>query len=69
MLNPDFVAVLLLELPNEPRIPQLRRNAQVLTAAQQRVRLAALAGRWDGFLRKVLALASCLGDEPVSGVR
>jgi hypothetical protein len=63
VLDPNLLAVGLLELADEARVPQLRRDAQVLAAAQQRVRLAALAGRRDRLLGEVLALAARLGDE------
>lgn len=63
VLDPDLVAVRLLEVADEARVPQLRRDAQVLAAPQQRVRLAPLARRRDRLLGKVLALAARLGDE------
>jgi hypothetical protein len=68
VLDPQLAAVGLFELADEARVPQLRRDAQVLAAAQQRVRLAALAGRRDRLLGKVLALAARLGDESGMGM-
>jgi hypothetical protein len=68
MLDPDLLAVLLLELADEARVPELGRDAQVLAAPQQRVGFAPLAGRGDGFFGKVLAFAAGLGDEPSRGV-
>ena len=65
MLDPDLVAVLLLELADEARVPQLRGDAQVLAAPQQRVRLCALARRRYRVLGEVAALAARLGDEAV----
>lgn len=63
MLNPHLVAVLLLEGPEETRVPELRRDAEVLAAAHQGVGLAALAGGRDRVFGKVAALATGLADE------
>jgi hypothetical protein len=65
VLDPDLLAVRLLEVADEARVPQLRRDAQVLAAPQQRVRLAPLARRRDRLFGKVLALAARLGNESV----
>lgn len=65
VLDPDLVRVLLLELADEARVPQLRRDAQVLAASQESIRLAAFAGRGYCFLGEVLAFAAGLGDEAI----
>ena len=66
MLYPHLVAVLLLEIANIDGIPQLRCDTEVLAAAQQRIRLAALTSGGDSVGAKVLALAARLGNEAVA---
>lgn len=51
------------ELADEPRIPELARNAQIFAAAHECVRLAALSGGWDAVGIKVLLFAAGDGDE------
>ena len=63
MLHPNLLGVLLLELADISRVPELRGDAQVLAAAHERVRLAALAGGGDRLLGEVGALAAGLGYE------
>lgn len=63
MLDPDLVAVLLFELADEPRVPELRGDAEVFAAAHEGVGLAALAGGGDVVFAKVLAFSAGLGDE------
>lgn len=62
VLDPDLLGVILLKVANEPGVPQLRADAQVLAAPHQSVGLAALARRGDGLVAKVLALAAGLRD-------
>lgn len=64
VLDPNLLAVLLLEVANVPRVPQLGRHAQVLAATHQRVGLATLAGGgYAVVVAEKLALAAGLGDE------
>lgn len=65
VLDPDLAGVLLLELADEARVPQLRGDAQVLAAPQQGVGLAALAGRRYRLFGEVLAFAARLCDVSV----
>lgn len=63
MLDPDLVTVLLFELADEPRVPELRGDAEVFAAAHEGVGLAALAGGGDVVFAEVLAFSAGLGDE------
>jgi len=63
MFHPNLLGVLLLELTDISRVPELRGDAKVLAAAHERVRLAALAGSGDRLLGEVGALAAGLGYE------
>lgn len=63
VLDPDFPAVLLFEISNESRIPELGSDAEVLAAPHQGVGLATLPSSGDGFFGKVLTFSSGLGDE------
>lgn len=63
VLNPHLVAVLLLEAPDKTRVPELRRNAEVLAAAHQGVRLAPLTGCRDRVFGEIAALAARLADK------
>jgi hypothetical protein len=66
VLHPHLATVVLLEGANPARVPQLRRDAQVLAAPHQRVGLAALAGGGDRLGAEVLALAARVRHEAVS---
>lgn len=68
VLDPHLVAVLLLEGAEEPGVPELRGDPEVLAAAHQRVGLAALAGGRDRVRSKVLAFATGLGDESANNI-
>lgn len=63
MLDPLLLGVLLHELADEARVPQLRGDAQVLAAPHQRVRLAPLGRRRHALLAEVLLLAAGLRYE------
>lgn len=66
MLDPDLRSILLFEVANIPRIPQLARNTQVLATTHQRIALAPLAGSGDAIvIAKELALATGLRNESV----
>jgi hypothetical protein len=57
--------VLLHEATDEARIPQLRRDAQILAAPHQGVRLAPLGRRRDAVLAEVLLLATRLAYKSI----
>lgn len=57
VLDPDLLHVLLLEPLDKGRVPELRRDAQVLAAAHQGVGLAALDGRGELVGAEVVVLA------------
>lgn len=63
VLHPNLLGPLTIELADEPRIPEFRRNAQVLAAAHQRVRFAALGRGGNTVWIKVLLLAARDGHE------
>lgn len=60
MLREHLLAILCLVLPNEPRVPQLARNAQVLAASHESIRFACL--RSGGYARGVKVLLLASGD-------
>lgn len=63
MLYPHLLCQLARKLADKARIPELRRNAQIFTAAHQGVGLAALGGGGDAVGVKVLLFAAGYGDE------
>jgi hypothetical protein len=65
VLHKHFFGMRRLELADPARIPQLARNAQVLAAAHQRVRLAALGRRRDAVRVEVVLLAAGDRDQPI----
>lgn len=66
MLHPHLLDMLLHELPNIPRIPQLRRNTQVLTTPHQRIALAALRRSRNAIWGEVLLLATRNRHQPAA---
>ena len=68
MLHPNLLPVLRYEFPDIPRVPQLTGDAQVFTAAHQRVGFAALGRGGDGLRRKVVHLAARDGHESTNAV-
>ncbi len=63
MLHPHLLRMLRHVLPYVAWIPQLRRHAQVLAAAHQRVGLAPLGGGGDAVRVEVVLFAAGDGDE------
>lgn len=68
MLHKQLPRVLAHEPANKPRIPELRRDAQVLAAAHQRVGLAPFSSRRDAVGVEVRLLAAGEGDESVNTI-
>jgi len=65
MLHPNLLTLVRHELADEAGIPQLRRDAQILAAAHQRVGLAALGGGGDALGVEVLLFAAGDGDKSI----
>jgi hypothetical protein len=63
VLDHHLAHVSLHEPANESRIPELRSNSQIFTAAHERVRLAALGRGGDAVRVEVLLFAAGEGDE------
>lgn len=68
MLHKQLPRVLAHEPANKPRIPELRRDAQVLAAAHQRVRLAPFSSCRDAVGVEVRLLAAGEGDESINTI-
>ena len=63
MLRKHLDAVLVLELADEARVPELRGDAEVLGAAHEGVALACLRRGWDAVWVEVFLFAACDGNE------
>lgn len=68
VLDPLLGGVLLHELADEARVPELRGNAQVLAAPHHGVRLAPFGGCGHAVFAEVLLFTARLGYESVCGV-
>jgi hypothetical protein len=62
VLDPDLFRHVLCESPDEPGIPQLRRNTEIFAAAHESVGLAALGRGGNAVGVKILLLAASDGD-------
>lgn len=69
MLREHLHAILRLELPDEPRVPQLAGHAEVLAAAHERVRFAGFGRGGDAGGVEVFLFAAGDGDEAGWGGR
>jgi hypothetical protein len=58
MLHPHLLCNLRRELANKPWVPEFARNTQVLAAAHQGIRLAALGGSGDAIGIEILLFAA-----------
>lgn len=67
MLHDRLLRLLLQKPPYKPRIPQLARDPEVLTAPHQSITLAPLRSRRYPIRVKVLLLAPCNTDQPPRG--
>jgi hypothetical protein len=61
VFDPYLLGHVLCEVPNKSRIPKLRRNPQIFTAAHERIRLASLSRGRDPIRVKVLLLSASNG--------
>ena len=69
VLHPDLLRHVPGKCPDEPRVPELRRNAQVFTASHEGVGFAAFGSGGDAVRVEVLLLAAGCRHKPVVFVR
>lgn len=65
MLYPDLLRVRLHEFAYEPRIPELGGDTQVLAAAHESIRLAALGRCGDTVFIEIMHFTTCLANKSV----